>query len=137
LDRLIARLNMPEDHSTDVRTLVRLIGTEPWGTFGGWPSESVAPCQSGGYLDILKLVTKVLVSMDDKLLARVDRAARRLGLSRSAYLTRLAAKDLGDAHGPGRDPKVREALAALDRLFAENPTPGDVTAIIRKMRDSR
>ena len=75
--------------------------------------------------------------MDEKLLAQIDRTARRLGLSRSAYLARLAAKDIGAAHGPGRDPGVREALAALDRLFAENPTPGDVTEIIRTMRDSR
>lgn len=82
-------------------------------------------------------MTKILVSMDDKLIASVDRAARRLGLSRSAYLARLAAKDVGATSGPGREPRVREALAALDRLFAENPTPGDVTAIIREMRDSR
>ena len=82
-------------------------------------------------------MSKILVSMDEKLLARVDRAARRLGLTRSAYLARLAARDLGAEHGPGRDPKVREAIAALHRLFAENPTPGDVTAIIREMRDSR
>jgi len=82
-------------------------------------------------------MTKILVSMDEKLVARVDRAARRLGLTRSAYLARLAAKDVGAAHGPGRDPRVREALAAIDRLVAENPTPGDVTAFIREMRDSR
>jgi hypothetical protein len=74
--------------------------------------------------------------MDEKLLARVDRAARRLGMSRSAYLASLAARELR-TEGPGRDPKVREAIAGLKRLFAENPTPGDVTAIIRKMRDSR
>lgn len=75
--------------------------------------------------------------MDERLLSRVDRAARRLGLSRSAYLARLAARDIGAEQGPGRDPRVREALAALDKLFAENPTPGDATEIIRKMRDSR
>ena len=82
-------------------------------------------------------MSKILVSMDEKLLARVDRAARRLGLTRSAYLTRLAARDLDATQAPGRDPKVREAIAGLKRLFAENPTPGDVTAIIREMRDSR
>lgn len=75
--------------------------------------------------------------MDEKLLARVDRAARRLGLTRSAYLATLVSRDLGTEHGPGRDPKVREAIAGLHRLFTENPTPGDVTAIIREMRDSR
>ncbi|HVR89358.1 MAG TPA: ribbon-helix-helix protein, CopG family [Candidatus Limnocylindria bacterium] len=82
-------------------------------------------------------MAKILVSMDERLVARVDRAARRLGVSRSAYLARLAARDLGAEHGPGRDPQVREALASLDRLFAENPTSGDVTEIIREMRDSR
>jgi len=82
-------------------------------------------------------VTKILVSMDEKLVARVDRAARRLGLSRSAYLARLAARDVGAARGPGLEPRAREALAALDKLFAENPTPGNVTAMIREMRDSR
>ena len=87
--------------------------------------------------DILKSVSKVLVSMDEKLLARLDRAARRLGLSRSAYLSRLVARDLGDVTGPGRDPAVRTALAAIDRLFAENASPGDPAKIIRKMRDSR
>ncbi len=82
-------------------------------------------------------MTKILVSMDEKLVARIDRAARRLGVTRSAYLARLAARDLGADRGPGRDPKVRQALADLDRLFSENATPGDVTAIIREMRDSR
>lgn len=75
--------------------------------------------------------------MDEKLLARLDRAARRLGLSRSAYLTRLVMRDLSEESGPGRNPAVRKALAAIDRLFAENPSPGDPTEIMRKMRDSR
>lgn len=75
--------------------------------------------------------------MDEKLVARIDRAADKLGLSRSAYLARLAARDLGAEHGPGREPRVREAIADLERLFADNPTPGDITAIIREMRDSR
>jgi hypothetical protein len=82
-------------------------------------------------------MTKILVSMEEKLVARVDREARRLGLTRSAYLARLAERELGAAQGPGRDPKVRQALADLDKLFAENPHPGDVTEIIRRMRDSR
>lgn len=82
-------------------------------------------------------MTKILVSMDEKLLAQVDRAAHKLGLTRSGYLARLAARDVGAEVGPGRDPKVRQALANLDRLFAENPHPGDITEIIRKMRDSR
>lgn len=84
-----------------------------------------------------KGMTKILVSMDEKLVARVDREARRLGLTRSAYLARLAEREVGEAKGPGNDPKVHQALRNLDRLFAENPHPGDITEIIRKMRDSR
>ncbi|MDQ3400274.1 MAG: type II toxin-antitoxin system HicB family antitoxin [Chloroflexota bacterium] len=82
-------------------------------------------------------MTKILVSMGEKLVARVDREARRLGLTRSAYFARLAARELGEADRPGSDPKVRQAIADLRRLFAENPRPGDPTEIIRKMRDSR
>jgi len=86
-----------------------------------------------------KLMTKVLVSMDDKLLSRVDRSARRLGLSRSAYLARLVERDLGTDLGPGRDPAVRRALAEIDRLASLNPPPPgfNPTVSMRKMRDSR
>ena len=90
----------------------------------------------GGYLDILTSMAKILVSVDDRLLARIDRAARAQGLSRSAYLARLAERALGVRHGPGRDPKVHEALAALQRLFAEHPPPEDPTGAIRRDRDS-
>lgn len=84
-------------------------------------------------------VTKILVSLDDKLLDRVDRSARRLGLSRGAYLARLVEHDLGTEWGPGRDPAVRRALADIDQLVSRNPQPPgfDLTESIRKMRDSR
>ena len=82
---------------------------------------------------------KILVSMDAKLLGRLDRAARRARTTRSAYLARLVARDIETAIGPGRDPEVRRALADIDRLFEENPPPPgfDVTAVLRKMRDTR
>ena len=84
-------------------------------------------------------MTKILVSMDDKLLGRVDRSARRLGLSRSAYLARLAERELGAESGPGRDPAVHRALKDVDRIVHRNPPPTgfDLTDSIRKMRDSR
>lgn len=88
------------------------------------------------YLDILSRMKKVLLSIDDRLLSEIDRAARALGLSRSAYVSRLAARELGAAP-PGRNAKVRRALARLDRLGAENGTPVDPTAFIRRERDAR
>jgi hypothetical protein len=83
-------------------------------------------------------MAKVLVSLDDRLLVRIDRAAKAQGLSRSAYLASLAERDLARTKGPGSKPSVRRAMAELDRLFRENPTGNeDSTALIRAMRDAR
>jgi hypothetical protein len=81
-------------------------------------------------------VTKVLVSFDDALLRRIDRAARSRGLTRSAYLAQLAERDAAHEIGPGRDPAVQAALSELDRLFAGAPA-GDSTSAIRAARDAR
>lgn len=81
-------------------------------------------------------MAKVLVSIEEKLLDRIDRAARDAGLSRSAYLSRLAERELGEGN-PWKDPKVRRAFETLDRLFADNPVPVDPTVAIRQMRDER
>jgi hypothetical protein len=81
-------------------------------------------------------MSKVLVSMDDRLLKRIDRAAKSQGLTRSAYLADLARRDLASITGPGKDPEVRRALRELDRLFADSRAC-DTTAAIRADRDSR
>jgi AraC-like DNA-binding protein len=82
-------------------------------------------------------VAKVLVSIEEGLLARIDRAAEESGLSRSAYLSRLAAREVDSSPGPGRDRKVRQALRRLDRLFRVRMRPEDATAAIRADRDAR
>jgi hypothetical protein len=79
---------------------------------------------------------KVLVSMDDRLLWRIDRAAREKGMSRSAYLAELAARDLGIAKGSGATKRARGALRRLDGLFARLPHQ-DAAAAIRAQRDAR
>jgi metal-responsive CopG/Arc/MetJ family transcriptional regulator len=61
---------------------------------------------------------RVLISIDERLLARVDERAGRHGMSRSAYLAQLADADLQAAHGPGADPSVQAALRAIDALLA-------------------
>lgn len=80
---------------------------------------------------------KVLVSLDERLLKRIDGRARRRGLTRSAYLAQLAEQDLAQDEGPGADPRVHEAVRELQLLFARNPRPGDSTELIRQQRDSR
>lgn len=82
-------------------------------------------------------MSKILVSVDDKLLVRIDRAAKAAGLTRSAYLARLAARDLGVDRGPGAGPQARRAIARLEKLFAAQPTEEDATAAVRAERDSR
>jgi hypothetical protein len=80
-------------------------------------------------------MAKVLVSFEDSLLRRIDRAARSRGLTRSAYLAQLADDDARRS-GPGRNPATRAALRELDRLLARAPA-GDSTAAIRAARDAR
>ncbi|MGP6157924.1 MAG: hypothetical protein ACLPYS_10560 [Vulcanimicrobiaceae bacterium] len=80
-------------------------------------------------------MAKVLVSIDDGLLRRIDRAAKAKGLSRSAYLAQLAQQDL-IAVSQRAATSRRSALARLDRLFEKAP-PGDATAEIRAERDAR
>ena len=91
-----------------------------------------------GYPDILWSMTKILVSLDDKLLARIDKAARALGLNRSAYLSRVAAREVDASRGPGRTAAIqaRHALRRIDKLFAANQHEGDVTRAVRQERDS-
>jgi metal-responsive CopG/Arc/MetJ family transcriptional regulator len=81
-------------------------------------------------------VAKVLVSLSDSLLRRVDRIARARGLSRSAYLAELAERDAARTEGPGRARAARRALSRLDELFAGGPVE-DSTFAIRAERDAR
>ena len=82
-------------------------------------------------------MAKVLVSMDERLLARLDREAGRKGLSRSAYLSLLAARELDARPGPGRTAEAGQALEQLDELFAARRPREGTTDAIRRERDAR
>lgn len=81
-------------------------------------------------------MAKVLVSIDDRLLRRIDRAVGAAGVTRSAYLAGLAEADLLGGEGPGGSPATRAALRKLDGLFGDAPA-GDSTTAIRAERDAR
>jgi metal-responsive CopG/Arc/MetJ family transcriptional regulator len=81
-------------------------------------------------------MAKVLVSLNDALLRRVDRIAKARGLSRSAYLSELAERDAARSEGPGARRSARRALSRLDELFASGPAE-DSTILIRAERDAR
>ena len=78
----------------------------------------------------------MLVSFDDRLLRRIDRAAKAIGMTRSGYLADLAARDLGMAKGPGATRRTRGALRRLDALFAQLPHD-EGAAAVRSQRDAR
>jgi hypothetical protein len=80
-------------------------------------------------------MAKVLVSLNDALLRRVDRTAKARGLSRSAYLASLAEHDTTRS-APGATRAARRALTCLDDLFAGSPAEDSTTAI-RGERDAR
>jgi hypothetical protein len=81
-------------------------------------------------------VAKVLVSINDSLLRRIDRVAQARGLTRSAFLAQLAQRELDRLAGPGKSSAARAALARLDELIATTPS-GDSTELIRAERDAR
>jgi hypothetical protein len=86
-------------------------------------------------MDILREM-KVLLSLDERLVRRIDRAARSMGLSRSAYVARLAATELESTRGAGASAASRSALRRLDGLFASHPQD-EGTVAIRAERDAR
>ncbi|HEY6609066.1 MAG TPA: type II toxin-antitoxin system HicB family antitoxin [Candidatus Limnocylindria bacterium] len=57
---------------------------------------------------------RVLISIDERLLARIDASVARRGLTRSGYLAQLAATDLEAGHGPGAEPAVSDTLRRVE-----------------------
>ena len=82
-------------------------------------------------------MAKVLVSLDERLLKRLDAQAAARGVSRSALLAEFASRGLGEAVGAGASPSVHEALRRTRQLFADLNDPTDSTETIRQMRDAR
>jgi len=84
-------------------------------------------------------MAKVLVTIEDNLLKRIDRTVRDRGLTRSAYLVELARRDLDARLGPGADPAVQAALDRLEQLGREvsYATDEDAASLVRRSRDER
>jgi metal-responsive CopG/Arc/MetJ family transcriptional regulator len=79
-------------------------------------------------------MAKVLVSLPDDLLSRIDARAKALGESRSGYLRRLAERDL-----PSDEQRRAEVKRLLGLILAdsENREPwADAAQMIREDRES-
>lgn len=81
-------------------------------------------------------MAKILVSVDDKLLARIDAAARSAGLTRSAFLSRMAERHLSERPGPGASRQAGRAVSRLQDLFSAHPGEEEATTAIRGDRDA-
>lgn len=77
-------------------------------------------------------VAKVMISIPDDLLDRLDAQARANRETRSGFLRRLAERELKAGDG-GREKEVENLLD----LMAAEPLGGSAAEIIRRERDSR
>lgn len=80
-------------------------------------------------------MTKVMISLPDEFLKKVDRAARAQGRSRSEII-REALRAMLTGKGKGRSP-WKEALAPLKDLEGQWVGQWDSTDIIRYYRETR
>jgi metal-responsive CopG/Arc/MetJ family transcriptional regulator len=76
-------------------------------------------------------VAKVMISIPDPLLERVDSYARATHETRSGFLQRLAERELDAVEAQRRE----EVVKLLD--LATSPMGGEGTRLIREDRDSR
>lgn len=84
------------------------------------------------------MTRKVLVSIDEGLVRRVDAAARRLGLSRSAFFSQLAERAVGPARSVEEQRRIDEAFIQLKRLRRRAPRAHEPAAeAVRRLRDER
>lgn len=82
---------------------------------------------------------KVLISIDERLLRRVDEAAKARGLSRSRFISDLAQREVGGVRRPrGAQRRIGAAFADLRELGRRNGTGGEesLAAIVRAERDA-
>lgn len=86
-----------------------------------------------GYpLYILLVVAKVLISLPDELLARIDREAERRSSTRSGFLQQAARRELG-----WPDPAALDAALARGRAALAGAGTFESSDLIRSERDSR
>lgn len=82
-------------------------------------------------------MAKVLISVPDEKLKRIDALARAEGKTRSAYVVEHALAPAAPRYArPIDDPKVRKALEGIARARTEKWKPGpDTLTIIREQRE--
>ncbi|HEY6729693.1 MAG TPA: type II toxin-antitoxin system HicB family antitoxin [Solirubrobacterales bacterium] len=81
-------------------------------------------------------VAKVMISIPDKLLKRLDARATAAGETRSGLLQRLAEREL-DEQERRRQSEVKRLMGEIEDTFTADEPQFDVAQLIREDRDSR
>lgn len=81
-------------------------------------------------------VAKVMISIPDKLLERLDLRAKQTGETRSGFLQRLAERELEAAEGRRREEIKRLWDEVRIEVPADDPSLVDVARVIREDRES-
>lgn len=81
-------------------------------------------------------VAKVMISIPDKLLERVDSRAKALGETRSGFLQRLAERELEAGEERRREEIKRLWDEVRIEVPADDPSLVDVARVIREDRES-
>ncbi len=81
-------------------------------------------------------VAKVMISIPDDLLDRLDLRAKEVGQSRSGLLQHLAERELEDQER-GRRKEVKRLMGEIEGTFTDDEPHVDVAQLIREDRDSR
>jgi metal-responsive CopG/Arc/MetJ family transcriptional regulator len=81
-------------------------------------------------------VAKVMISIPDDLLDRLDLRAKEVGESRSGLLQQLAERELEDRER-GRRKEVKRLMGAIESSFTDDEPSFDVAQLVREDRDSR
>jgi len=80
-------------------------------------------------------VAKVMISIPDALLERLDARAKAAGETRSGLLQRLAEQELVDQE-QRRRAEVRRLMTEIEGTFAEDEPSFDVAQLVREDRES-
>ena len=84
--------------------------------------------------------TKVMISIPEDFLAKIDEAAKEDNRSRSEFLREAARLylEVREIQTPGQDPRVQKAIAIQDALARQDALKNwDSTAEIRRWRESK
>jgi metal-responsive CopG/Arc/MetJ family transcriptional regulator len=94
------------------------------------------PVLTSGNTVYTRPVAKVMISIPDQLLERVDAQAKAAGETRSGFLQRLAERELEEGERR-RHTEVKRLMESIEGTFTDEEAHFDVARLVREDRESR